>query len=277
MTNAGFVVGLDQLAASIPDGASMIIPPDHRGPPTAAARALIRRGVRDLNLIGGPTLGFAADLLVGAGCVASIETAGVGVSELGAPPRFRAAVESGAITMRDSTCPAIHAGLQAAEKGVPFMPLRGLIGSDIQKHRGDWRLIDNPFSNEPTDEPSDPIVLLPAIVPDIALFHAALGDRHGNVWVGMAREHLTMAHAAKRTLVTVEQVVDGNLLDDRQLAPGCVSALYVERIAEAPKGCWPAGFGDLYPIDIDHLRDYFKTARSEEGFRAYLDQELVAA
>ena len=110
--------------------------------------------------------------------------------------------------MKDATCPALHAAFQAAEKGVPFMPLRGLIGSDVLKHRTDWKVIDNPFDGD------DPIVLLPAIKPQVALFHAPMADRDGNVWIGRQRELVTMAHAAERTVVTVEKIVDGNLLDD---------------------------------------------------------------
>ena len=70
--------------------------------------------------------GFAADLLIGAGCVAEVETSAVSLGEAGFAPRFTAALKAGAITVRDATCPAIHTMLQAAEKGVPFMPLRGL-------------------------------------------------------------------------------------------------------------------------------------------------------
>ena len=110
--------------------------------------------------------------------------------------------------MIDATCPALHAALQAAEKGVPFMPLRGLIGSDVLKVRPDWRVIDNPLAE------NDPIVLVPALKGDVALFHAPMADADGNVWIGTNRELVTMAHAAERTIVTVEKLHDGNLLDD---------------------------------------------------------------
>ena len=130
------------------------------------------------------------------------------LGEFGPAPRFTAAITAGTITMKDATCPALHAALQAAEKGVPFMPLRGLIGSDVLKYRDDWKVIDNPFGND------DPIVLLPAIKPDVALFHAPMADRDGNVWIGRQRELATMAHAAEKTIVTVEKIHDGNLLDD---------------------------------------------------------------
>src|SRR5262249_33427712 len=126
------------------------------------------------------------DLLIGAGCVESIEAAGVSLGEFGSAPRFVAAVRAGAILVKDSTCPALHAALQASEKGVPFMALRGLLGSDLVKHRPDWRVIDNPFANH------DPIVLLPAIKPDVALFHAPIADADGNVWISTTRELMTM-------------------------------------------------------------------------------------
>src|SRR6202008_4285792 len=144
-----------------------------------------------------PTSSLQADLLIGAGCVATLETSAVSLGEFGPAPCFTAALLSGAISIRDATCPALHAQLQATEKGVPFMPLRGLIGSDVLAHRPDWKVIDNPFGNH------DPIVLLPALKPDVALFHAPLADRDGNVWIGPQRDLATMAHAAERTVVTV--------------------------------------------------------------------------
>ena len=149
---------VEALAASIPDGALVALPPDNSLPSLAIARALIRRGARGLRLLGVPVSGFATDLLVGAGCVAEIQTSAVSLGEAGFAPRFSAALKEGRIILRDATCPAIHTMLQAAEKGVPFMPLRGLIGSDILANRPDWRVIDNPFA-----EGGDPIVLLPAL------------------------------------------------------------------------------------------------------------------
>ena len=71
-----------------------------------------------------PVLGLGADLLIGAGCVAEVQSSGVSLGEAGLAPRFSEAVEKGEIVMRDATCPAVHTALQATEKGVPFMPLR---------------------------------------------------------------------------------------------------------------------------------------------------------
>src|SRR6185369_8538489 len=185
---------LEDALAPIADGCVLAVPRESSGVPMEATRALIRRGVKRLHLVALPTSTLQADLLVGAGCVETLETSAVSLGEFGPAPRFTAAILGKTIRMKDATCPALYASVQAAEKGVPFMPLRGLIGSDILKHRPDWRVIDNPFGN------NDPIVLLPAIKPDVALFHAGMADRAGNVFIGRDRELTTMAHAAARTI-----------------------------------------------------------------------------
>jgi glutaconate CoA-transferase subunit A len=264
----------EELAARVPDGASVALAPDYSGCALAAVRALIRRGAKELHLIGVPQLGFQADLLIGAGCVRSVEAAAVTLGEEGPAPRFVAAVKAGAIEIRDSTCPAIHAALQAAEKGVPFMPLRGVLGSDLVRHRPDWQVMDNPFAG------ADPILIVPAIRPDVALFHAACADRAGNVWIGVRRELMRMAHAAKATLVSVETVTSDDLLADDRTAAGTIPALYVSAIAQARHGAWPIGLRHTYPADLEHLRRYAELARDEAGFARYLDEfvlESVAA
>src|SRR5438128_3173014 len=213
---------VDDAITTIPDGAMIVVPRESSGVPMEATRALIRRGIKRLHLIALPTSTLQADLLIGAGCVETLETSAVSLGEFGLAPRFTKAVLSSTIKMRDATCPALHTALQAAEKGVPFMPLRGLIGSDILKHRADWKVIDSPFGND------DPIVLLPAIKPDVALIHAAMADRFGNVWIGRQRELATMAHAAVKTIATVEKLHEGSLLDDPTLAAGTLPGFYVE-------------------------------------------------
>ena len=263
-------IALDALAALVPDGSLVALAPDYALPACALAHALARRGARGLRLIGVPTSGYATDVLVGAGCVAAVETSAASIGESGLAPRFAAALAAGTIAVIDATCPAIHTMLQAAEKGVPFMPLRGVLGSDLPAHRPDWKVIDNPFSDH-----KDPILLLPALIPDIALFHALQADAHGNVYVGRRRELATMAHAARRSLVTVERVVEGNMLQDERLAPGCISGVYVEAIAVAERGAWPCGAVGEYPADFAQLASYARAARTEEGFRAYLARHVL--
>jgi glutaconate CoA-transferase subunit A len=257
---------VEEALACVGDGCLLAVPREVSGVPMQATRALIRRGIRRLHLLTLPTSSLQADLLIGAGCVETLETSAVSLGEFGPAPRFTAAVLTGEIRMLDATCPALHAQLQAAEKGVPFMPLRGLIGSDVLAERPDWRVIDNPYGND------DPIVLLPAIRPDVALIHAPMADRAGNVWVGAQRELLTMAHAAERSVVTVEKIVDGDLLDDPVLRAGTLPGFYIEAVAVAPRGAWPLPLPDRYPADDAHLAEYARMAATAEGFARYLQQ-----
>ncbi|WP_376092997.1 CoA transferase subunit A [Roseomonas sp. CCTCC AB2023176] len=262
-------VAADDLAASVPDGALLALPPDNSLPSVAIAKALVRRGARGLRLLGVPVSGFATDLLIGAGCVAEVETSAVSLGEAGFAPRFSAAVKAGQIVVRDATCPAIHTMLQAAEKGVPFLPLRGIIGSDILAHRPDWRVIQNPFSQAP-----DPIVALPALSPDVAAIHAVMADEAGNLWVGRRRELATLAHASKRLLATVERVVPGNFLEDERLAPGTISATYVEAFAVAERGAHPVALLDEYPFDAAYVAAYARAARTDEGFSTWCGEHV---
>jgi glutaconate CoA-transferase subunit A len=232
----------------------------------------VRRGVRGLQLVTLPTAAYPAsglmvDLLIGAGCVAAVETSGISLHELGAAPRFTQAVRSGRLRVRDSTCPAVYAALQAGAKGQPFAPLRGLIGSDLLRHRDDWRVIDNPFAAA-----GDPIVLLPALNADLAIFHAAKADAEGNVWIGRDRDRLLAAHAAERTLVTVEAVVPGCFFDDEALGAGTIPAELIEAIAVVPGGSWPMAIDGT--VDLDAVRAYQQAARSDDGFDAWLAARL---
>lgn len=254
------------LAAKIPNGAKIAVCKNQSGGPAAVARELVRREVRDLHVIGVPTTGYVADLLIGAGCVATMETSAVTLDETGLAPRFIHAVKSGSIRILDSTCPAIYSGLLAGEKGIPFIPIRGLIGSDVATYRPDYQVIDNPY------EAGDPILVIPAIVPDFALIHAQMVDRDGNIYFGQDRDVALMAHAARQSLVSVESIYDGCFLDDPKLTAATLSSIYVGAVTVARRGAWPLRFGEMYDADQAHLAHYRQLAQSDDGFSEYLDE-----
>jgi len=264
------ICSLPELAAAIPDGAKVAIPPFYASPAMAATRELVRRGARGLHLVCVPQSDVQADILIGAGAVRTVETSAVTLGELGPAPRFTAAVRSAAVRLVDATCPAIHAGLAAAQKGVPFMPIRGILGSDLLAHRPDWKVIENPFAA------GDEIVAVPAIRPDVALFHAALADRDGNVFIGRSRELLNMAQASATSCVTVEEIADRDLLADPARSGAVVPAIYVGRVAVARQGAAPHALAGAYDADEAFLARYAAAARSEDGFRAFLDEWLRA-
>ncbi|MGW8270969.1 MAG: CoA transferase subunit A [Burkholderiales bacterium] len=261
-----FLADAEAIAARIPDGACVALPPDYSLVAMEVVRALIRREAKDLRLLGVPVLGFCADLLIGAGCVREVETSAVSLGEAGLAPRFSAAVEQGRLRVVDATCPMVHSGLQAAEKGVPFMPLRGVIGSDLARRRDDWKTLANPF------EQNDALIVARAIQPDVALFHARWADRAGNVWIGRRRELATIAHAARACYVTFEALREGDMLEDELLAPGVLGAVYVSAVARAPRGAWPLGVIGEYGIDDAHILEYARRAKTADGFARYLDE-----
>lgn len=256
---------LGAMAKHIEPGMRIALPVDYAGVSMAMTRPIIEHGAGNLDLVCVPTGGLQVDQLIGAGLVRSVETSAISLGEAGGAPRFNAAVRDGAVLLKDATCPAIHAGLMAAQKGIPFMPMRGLIGSDVLRYRDDWRVIDNPLADA-----GDPIVLIPAIKPDVTIFHAPMGDRFGNVWIGRRRELAAMAYASETTLVTVERIVDENLLADEMSAAGVLPALYITAVGLAPKGAWPYGLWGEYPTDTAEIVRYAKQARSAEGFAAYM-------
>ena len=263
-------VSIEDFAMAIPDGAKVAIPADYAGVSMEATRALIRRRVKNLHLVGVPTSGLQAELLIGAGCVKMFESSALTLGEYGPAPRFTKAVREGSIDLIDATCPAIHTGLQASQKGIPFMPLRGILGSDVLKNHPGWKVIQNPFANE-----EDPIVAIPAIQPDIALFHAPLADRDGNVWIGRKRELVNMAHASKAAFVTVDAISETSLFETEEKAAGVLPALYVGKVSVAPNGSWPLPFWNGAEVDDAHMRRYMDMAKSDEGFQDYLNEFIL--
>ena len=246
------------------------MPPDYSMPAMAVVHALIRRKAKNLRLLGVPVLGLSADLLIGAGCVVEVESSAVSLGEAGLAPRFTEAMEKNLLRMKDATCPAIHSALQATEKGVPFMPLRGVLGSDLIKQRKEWQVIENPLQK------NDPILIVSAIQPDVALFHARWADEAGNVWIGRRKELATIAHASRRCYVTCEEIRAGDMLEDELLAPGVLNSVYVSGVAQAKRGAWPLSVAGVYGIDDAQLTRYAKAARTSEGFRRYLEEFVLA-
>ena len=249
---------LNELAEAVFDGALVAVPKDDCGGSIAAIGAIAARGARSISLLCVPTGGLQADLLIGAGVASALESAGTSLGEHGPAPRFQAALASRALALTDSTCPAVYASL------------RGLIGSDVLAHRRDWKTIENPFAA------GDPVVVLPAIRPDLTLFHAPLADRFGNVYVGRQRELAVMAHAARSTWVTVERVCDDDLLADSAFAPGVIPAIYLDGIVLAPGGARPLALPGVYECDEEAIATYARAARSEEGFRAWMRQRFAS-
>ncbi len=263
---------LAEAIASIPDGSRIALGGNtlHRAP-AAAVHELIRQGRRGLELV--KTAGaYDVDVLCAAG-VASIVSAGfVGYETVaGMAPHYRRAVEGGTVEAREHACYTIIAGLRAASQGVPFMPLNGLQGSDLVELRGFARVRD-PYA--PADTAQD-VVVVPAIIPDVALIHVQEADKDGNARIiGPVYEDALMARAARRVIVTAERIVDRAVLTaapERTSIPGFL----VEAVVDAPNGAWPTSCAGQYGYDDALLRDFVAAAADPARLSAFIEARIL--
>jgi glutaconate CoA-transferase subunit A len=155
--------------------------------------------------------------------------------------------------------------LQAGVMNIPFVPVRGLLCTDYMKVRPDFRVLANPY------DPREQIALVPAIAPDVAVFHGIRGDRHGNVITSGVLDAKLIAQASRRAVATVEEISEGDLTREPHtgvLVPG----IHVSAVVHAPRGAHPTAFEGKYSMDAEHVREYVKAAGSDAAFAAWLDR-----
>lgn len=221
--------------------------------PMALVRELIRQGRRELHLVGSAH-SIDVDLLVAAGAVRRCEESYVGFEQdLGLAPAYRAAAQDGAIEVAESCCVTILTQLRAAEMGVPFLPVRGVRGSDIVRLHPEYREVTCPFTGEV-------LVAVPALAPDVALLHAPFGDRYGNLHLEQPYVlDERFASASKLVVATVDRVVS---TDDVVAAGVTIPAHLVAALAEVPYGAHPCSSYPNYAYDRAHLAEYVAAAQA---------------
>jgi glutaconate CoA-transferase subunit A len=158
--------------------------------------------------------------------------------------------------------------LQGGVMNVPFVPVRGLLGTDYMKVRADFREIANPY------DPREPIAIVPSIAPDVAVFHGYRGDRYGNVVTSGARDANLIAQASRRVIATVEEFVDGDLATMPRTGV-LVSGIHVTAVVHAPRGAHPTGCPGFYEDDPDAIREYMAAARADDTFAAWLRHHVL--
>jgi glutaconate CoA-transferase subunit A len=231
--------------------------------PMALVRELIRQGRRDLHLVGSAH-SIDVDLLVAAGAVRRCEESYVGFEQdLGLAPAYRRAAGQGAIEIAESCCATILAQLRAAEMGVPFLPVRGVRGSDIAGLHPEYAEMTCPFTGQT-------LVVVPALRPDVALLHAPAGDRYGNL-------HLEQPYVLDERFASASAVViatvDEILSPDEMAAGGItIPAHLVSAVAESPYGAHPSSCYPRYAYDRAHLLEYVTQVQAgPDGATRYLD------
>jgi glutaconate CoA-transferase subunit A len=224
--------------------------------PMAMVRELVRQGRRGLHLIGSAH-SIDVDLLVATGGVRRCEESYVGFEQdLGLAPGYRRAAEAGTIEVAESCCATILAQLRAAEMGLPFLPVRGVRGSDIGRLHPEYAEITCPFTGET-------LVAVPALRPDVALLHAPAGDRYGNLHLEQPYVlDERFASASRLVIATVDELVS---TEEVVLAGVTIPAHLVAAVAEVPYGAHPSSCYPRYAYDRAHLRDYLSAVESGPG------------
>ncbi len=237
--------------------------------PFAASHEIIRQNKKNLTLIG-PISDMQFDQMIGAGCVRKIIASWVGNVAAGLGHNYRRAAEAGiphSIAIEEHSNFTIGLGLQAAAMGVPFLPTRTIMGSDIAKGK-QFQRTRCPFTGEK-------LIAVRAIQPDVAILHVQRADRQGNahVWgnFGVMRE---AAMAAKKVILTCEEIVDHDLIlsdPNRAVVPGFV----VSSVVHEPFASFPSPAQGYARRDDDFYFAYHRATRTREGFQQWLQEWVL--
>ena len=252
--------------------------------PMAAVYEIIRQKISNIHLYAHSN-GQGVDELIGAGCVSRLEIAYAGTGRF-APTcvRFKKAAQSGAIAIEDYSNYQMTLRFMAGAMGVPFLPTRSSLGTDIIEKWGfsrqmrledtklpdqKLRVMDNPFGSW-GDAPK--LVLVPAINCDVTIIHVQKADLEGTVRMeGLSFSDVEQAKCARHLIVTCEELVSSDFLkaspDQNQIPSFCVDA-----VVHIPYGAYPTACYRYYDYDPAYLNAYRKNAEDDALYNAYLEE-----
>lgn len=256
----------DAITEFVPDGASVALGLQmEQMIPFAAGHEIIRQKKRGLTLIG-PISDILFDQMIAAGCVEKIIAAWVGNVMMGSAYNFRRAAEKEGLTLHNMSNFTIALALQAAAMGVPFLPTRSALGSDVAR--------DNPFFREIASafDPKVKLHAIRALAPDVTIVHVQRCDREGNAhcW-GNFGIMLEGVRAAKRVIVVAEEVVAPEVIasdPNRTVIPGFL----VSAVVECPYGAHPSPVQGYYKRDDAFFRQYHENTKTKADTSAWLDR-----
>lgn len=272
MERNSLVVSIEEATAVVKDGMTIAIGGFITANiPMALIREIIRRKIKGLTIVAIPT-GLEIDLLIEAGCVETIIVPYVGAESISSiSPIFRHAAEKGKIKILEVDSGMVLAGLRAGIAGLPFSPWRGGVGTSLPDLNPYLKTFRDPINNEE-------LIAVPAIVPDIALLHAASADKYGNVhYIGTSFVDKVMAQAANICIVQVERIIPHEAIlsyPDITTIPN----LFINFVVKAPYGAHPYASEGFYKADVQHLNDYLRVANSKTkgDFDEYLNKYVIA-
>lgn len=235
--------------------------------PTAAAHEIVRQNKRDLTLVR-MTPDLPYDLLIGAGCARKLIFSWGGNPGVGSLHRLRDAVERGwphELDIEEHSHADLANAYVAGASGLPFAVLRAYAGSDLPKVNPLIKFIDCPFTGEQ-------LAAVPSVRPDVTVIHAQRADRQGNVLVqGILGVQKEAVLAAKRSIVTVEEIVD----DLQAPMNACVLPTWaVSAVCVVPGGSHPSYAHGYSERDNRFYQAWDPIARDRERFTAWVDEYI---
>jgi len=255
------------IAELVPDGSSVALGLQmEQMIPFAAGQEIIRQKKRDLRLIG-PISDILFDQLIGAACVKDVVAAWVGNVMMGSAYNFRRATEQEnpgtpgeKLKVFNMTNFCISLALQAGAMGVPFLPTRTAMGSDISKGNHFFYQIISPF------EPKETLLAVRAIQPDVTIVHVQRADRLGNAhcWGNFA-VMLEGVRAAKKVILCTEEIVGEEVIasdPNRTVIPGFL----VSAVVECPYGAHPSPVQGYYKRDDAFFQQYHAETKTAADF-----------
>jgi glutaconate CoA-transferase subunit A len=149
--------------------------------------------------------------------------------------------------------------------GVPFLPVRGILGSAYLQVNPRFRVMADPFSGEK-------LVAVQALTPDVTLIHGAVGDDQGNLLIPRVSDWHLAVTASRSVVATVEERLAGPLTDQPEwrLIPG----IFFTALVHCPGGAAPTGYPGYYPQDEAHISLYLESARTAAAFGRYLQDHV---
>ena len=238
--------------------------------PTAAVHEIIRQGIGDLT-IGANGSQHDWQLLSAAGNITKAEVAyGFADEVRGLFLPARRAVESGRLkVLSETTNAAFQWRFMAAAKGLPFYPTRSSLGTDTLAYSGS-KTITDPFTNQP-------IELIPACYPDVAIIHVHRADRYGNCQIdGNVASDVEIAHAAKFVIITAEEIVHDEVIE-KDPALTKIPYFTVDAVVEVPYGAHPNQVTGLYSFDETHWQEWLDASTKDETVKDYLDKYVFSS
>lgn len=229
--------------------------------PQALVREIIRQRKRDLWVCAEFTL-HETPLLVGAGCCSRID-----VGFLGYGHYIGRAVAEGKVKVFDWTNGALAGRILAGARGIPFIPMRNLLGTDGLKSSG-AKVVNDPFTG-------DPICLVPALNPDVFLVHVHQADIYGNARIfGTNLFALEAAMTSKRTIISAEEIIDP-LEFRKEPSKTTIPYFLVDAVTHLPFGAYPAGMPGRYELDLEHI-DLLNAIQTDEEMQGYLQDYIYS-